>query len=230
MEQCHSPQSKYEKAACGISSIKTDQFSILTKNSSHEIRESVNSFHVIYFYMILTEIDGWGAVVNTLNFLVPSGIVFGTAYYLHNKLVSEQHKICLLELKKEHIHALTPLKLLADECLTLFLDRISPNNIVIRLSKSGKSATQLRHELVQTILSEYNHNFSQEIYIYNNTWQMIRAIKDQIIGTEEDCYTPCGTSDSGPDLGKKILRTMAIYAPVKQTAIELLKKEIEIVL
>ena len=181
--------------------------------------------------MILAEIDGWGVMVNALDFLIPAGIVFGTTYYLINKLVSEQHKIRLLELKKEHLHELTPVKLQAYERLTLFLDRISPDNLVVRLSKSGQSASQLRHELVQTILSEYNHNISQQIYVGNDTWQMIRAVKDQIIDTIEDCYTTCGTSDSGPDLGKKILtRTIAHNPQGTQQAIELLKKEIEIAL
>lgn len=181
--------------------------------------------------MILAEIDGWGVIVNALNFLIPAGIVFGTTYYLINKLVSEQHKIRLLELKKEHVRELTPIKLQAYERLTLFLDRISPDNLVVRLSKSGQSASQLRQELVQTILSEYHHNISQQIYISNDTWQMIRAVKDQIIDTVEDCYTTCSTSDSGPDLGKKILtRTMTINPQGTQTAIELLKKEIEIAL
>jgi len=181
--------------------------------------------------MILAEIDGWEVVINGLNFLIPAGIVFGTTYYLVNKLVSEQRNIRLLELKKEQMHELTPTKLQAYERLTLFLDRISPDNLVVRLSKSGQSATQLRYELIQTILGEYNHNISQQIYVSNSTWRIIQAVKDQVIDTIENCYTTCKTSDSGPELGKKILTHTITHNPQSiQTAIELLKKEIDIAL
>lgn len=181
--------------------------------------------------MILAEIDGWAILVNALNFLIPAGIVFGITYYLIDKLLAEQRKVRLLELKKEQLRELTPIKLQAYERLTLFLDRISPDNLVIRLSKSGQSANQLRQELVQTIQSEFNHNISQQIYVSSDAWYMIKAVKEQIITIVEDCYKTCDDTHSGPDLGKKILtRLMTENHQGTQPAIELLKKEIEIAL
>lgn len=181
--------------------------------------------------MILGETTGWTILVNALNFIIPAGIVFGVTYYLIDKLLGEQRKVRLLELKKEQLRELTPLKLQAYERLTLFLDRISPENLVVRLSRAGQSANQLRHELVQTIQSEYNHNISQQIYISNDAWQMIKAVKEQTIAVIDDCYRSCDDTHSGPDLGKKVLqRLMANNNISTQIAIELLKKEIEIVL
>lgn len=180
--------------------------------------------------MIVAEIDGWSIVANALNFLIPAGIVFGITYYLIDKLLSEQRKVRLLELKKEQMKELTPIKLQAYERLTLFLDRISPDTLVVRLSRSGQSANQLRHELVQTINSEYNHNISQQIYVSNDAWNMITAVKEQIISIVDDCYRSCDDTHSGPDLGKKVLsKLMVENYNGTQRAIELLKKEIEIV-
>ena len=179
--------------------------------------------------MILYEISGLQVVVNLLYFVVPSLIVFGVTYIIINKFFEEQRKLRLLELKKEQMRELTPIKLQAYERLTLFLDRISPENLVIRLSKSGQSANQLRHELIQSITREFNHNISQQVYVSNDCWNMIKAVKEQIIRVVEACYQESGDTESGPGLGKKILtRLMQEKTTPTQRAIELMKKEIEI--
>lgn len=169
--------------------------------------------------------------VNILSFTIPALIVFAVVYYLAKKFLDEQRKIRLLEVKKEQMSALTPLKLQAYERLTLFLDRISPDNLVLRLSKSGQSAAELRAQLVQTIQAEFSHNISQQIYVTDDAWKMIKAVKEQIIGIVENCYRDCDEDETGPGLGKKILTSLMNEKQIPtQRAIELLKKEIEIVL
>jgi hypothetical protein len=145
------------------------------------------------------------------------------------KMTSEQQKLRILELKKQQNSQITPIKLQAYERLTLYLDRISPENLVLRLSKRGQSANQLRQELTQTVQSEYNHNISQQIYVSDESWKMITAVKEQILNTVENCYAECDETESGPELGKKILSTlMTENTTLTQRAIQLLKKEIEI--
>lgn len=178
--------------------------------------------------MVLFQFNGWPIAANILNFLVPAGIIFGVTYYLIDKLLGEQRKMRLLELKKEQLRELTPLKLQAYERLTLFLDRISPENLVVRLSTSGQSALHLRHALVQTINNEYNHNISQQIYISNEAWKMIQAVREKLLRTIDDCYRDCADTSTGPDLGKLILAQMMTenYTGTQRT-IEILKAEIE---
>ena len=176
-------------------------------------------------------VDVLQVFINILSYTIPALVVFGVVYFILTRFMDEQRKIRLLEVKKEQMSALTPLKLQAYERLTLFLDRISPDNLVLRLSKSGQSASQLRSELIQTIQSEFGHNISQQIYVTNDAWNMIRAVKEQIIGIVETCYQECNENETGPGLGKKILtRLMNEKQIPTQKAIELLKKEIEIAL
>jgi hypothetical protein len=59
---------------------------------------------------------------------------------------------------------------------------------------------------------------------------MIRNVKESVIAIVEVCYQECNEGDSGPALGKRILtRLMNEKEIPTQRAIELLKKEIEIV-
>jgi hypothetical protein len=181
--------------------------------------------------MILTEINLDDVLIHLLYFTIPALVVFGITYFLMNKMMTGQQKLRILDLKKQQTEQITPIKLQAYERLTLYLDRISPDNLVIRLSKSGQSANQLRHELIQTIQSEYNHNISQQIYVTDESWEMITAIKEQIINIIENCYATCDESETGPGLGKKILnKLMTEKIILTQRAIQLLKKEIEIAL
>jgi DNA anti-recombination protein RmuC len=181
--------------------------------------------------MILVELQLIDVLVHLLYFTIPALIVFGITYFLMQKMTTEQQKLRILELKKQQNSQITPIKLQAYERLTLYLDRISPENLVLRLSKRGQSANQLRQELTQTVQSEYNHNISQQIYVSDESWKMITAVKEQILNTVENCYAECDETESGPELGKKILSTlMTEKTTLTQRAIQLLKKEIEIAL
>ena len=181
--------------------------------------------------MILVELHLIDVLVHLLYFTIPALVGFGITYFLMQKMMTEQQKLRILELKKQQNSQITPIKLQAYERLTLYLDRISPENLVLRLSKRGQSANQLRQELTQTVQSEYNHNISQQIYVSDESWKMITAVKEQILNTVENCYAECDETESGPELGKKILSTlMTEKTTLTQRAIQLLKKEIEIAL
>ena len=170
-------------------------------------------------------------VVNTLSMLLAASLVFGVTYYLVNRFLEEQRKSSLLELKKETAKIITPVKLQAYERLTLFLDRISPDNLVLRHSKSNQTAADLRSELIRSITSEYDHNISQQIYVSNSVWSVIKGVKEQIIGIVEVCFKNSKPGDTGPELGKQILTYLMEQKEIPtQRAIELLKNELEVIL
>lgn len=170
-------------------------------------------------------------VSDILMFIIPALIVFGVTYYVMTKFMDDQHKARILEIKKKQASEITPIKLQAYERLTIFLDRISPDNLVLRHSRSGQSASELRQRLVQSITEEFNHNISQQIFISDQSWELIKAVKEQIIGIIDYCYKQCDENSSGPDLGKIILTYLMDQKEVPtQKAIQYLKKEIEIVL
>lgn len=180
--------------------------------------------------MILIEIDVVEVIVDFFKFIIPAAIVFAVAYYFITKFLNEQRALRILELKKEQTKLITPIKLQAYERLALFLDRIGPDNLVVRLSKSGQSALELRSLLIHTITDEFNHNISQQIYVSDQSWKLIKAVKEQVIAIVETCYKECKETDSGPTLGKLILTKLMKEKEIPtQRAIELLKKEIEIV-
>src|SRR5690606_41960435 len=54
------------------------------------------------------------------------------------------------------------LELQAAERFALYLERISPDRLVMRLHQTGMSAKMLQSELLRSIREEFDHNLSQQ--------------------------------------------------------------------
>lgn len=74
-----------------------------------------------------------------------------------------------------------PLRLQAYERMALFLERIEPNQLVMRIHSQGLSVAQEQNLLLTAIRSEFEHNLSQQIYISTPVWNQVSGAKDDII-------------------------------------------------
>ena len=76
-----------------------------------------------------------------------------------------------------------PIRLQAYERLTLFLERISPQNLLKRVSPISQEVEDYKSLLTQTVEQEYEHNLSQQIYVSDPCWRTISAAKNSTIQT-----------------------------------------------
>jgi hypothetical protein len=119
-----------------------------------------------------------------------------------------------------------PLRMQAFERVVLFLERISPNNLLMRVYKPGMKVSDLHHELLQTIRAEYEHNLTQQVYMSNSSWNAVKKGRDELIRIINTSAEKCDPSGPGAELNKMIFQTMMDNEefPV-QTAIEQVKAE-----
>jgi len=73
-------------------------------------------------------------------------------------------------------------KLQAYERMALFLERISPPNLITRSIIPGQKAKDLQKQLLRIIREEYEHNLSQQIYISSSSWELIKTAKEEVSG------------------------------------------------
>ena len=73
-------------------------------------------------------------------------------------------------------------KLQAYERMALFLERISPPNLITRSIIPGQKAKDLQKQLLRIIREEYEHNMSQQIYLSSSSWELIKAAKEEVSG------------------------------------------------
>ncbi|MEO6882911.1 MAG: hypothetical protein ABI199_02675 [Bacteroidia bacterium] len=166
-------------------------------------------------------------ILEMLKYILPSVVVFATAYYLVKKFLESENKKRLLELRMANQSNVTPIRLQAYERIALFLERISPTNLIMRINKSGMNSSQLQLELIKNIRSEFEHNLSQQIYMSNAAWEMVKTAKEEVIKLVNIAGTKVSNGASGNDLAQAIIEiSLQVEKLPTQMAIEYMKREI----
>lgn len=122
---------------------------------------------------------------------------------------------------------LLPLRLQAHERLIVFIERINPSNLFLRLHHQGISVKDLQSLVLNEIRAEYQHNVAQQLYVSGETWNVIRKLKDDTLGMVSNAAKDLPEHSTGIDLSRKILQHMAGIAdnPYELT-LDLIKKDI----
>ena len=101
--------------------------------------------------------------------------------------VENEQKKTILEIQKiqesEVRKVVTPIQLQAYERLVLFLERMTPNNLVLRCFQAGMTTQLLKDVMIQNIRDEFEHNLSQQLYISEQAWVYIKNAKEDMINT-----------------------------------------------
>ncbi|MCU0422387.1 MAG: hypothetical protein MUC81_06200 [Bacteroidia bacterium] len=148
------------------------------------------------------------SLLEVLKYLIPALVVFLVVQYMLKNFFDNESRKRNIELKLETNKLITPLKLQSYERMVILMERMSPNNLIFRVSQPGISATQLKIALIQDINNEFNHNVSQQIYISPQAWQMIRIAKEEMINIINTAYSSLGPNSVGIDLSKAIFEHM----------------------
>jgi short-subunit dehydrogenase len=145
------------------------------------------------------------AVIEFGKILIPASVVLYAAYLLVRTQVQKEIELRKLEVRGRSIETILPNRLQAYERMTLFLERISPQNLLVRLNSAGMGAREFHQLLLQEIRSEYNHNVSQQVYMSNDVWEMIKNAKEDLIVVINEAAGEVSPEASSIDLSKKIL-------------------------
>ncbi len=162
-----------------------------------------------------------------LKYILPSFVMFGALYFVMNRFLDSEHRKQLMVLRKENNTVTTPLRLQAYERLVLFLERISMDKLVLRVSRPGMSANMLKAELLRTIQQEFEHNLTQQLYISNSSWESLVQAKDESLKIVKIAASKTAPNGTAIELGQKIFEIMVkLDKSPAQIAILILKKEI----
>ena len=93
----------------------------------------------------------------------------------------------------------------AYERMMLFLERINPANLIPRVMTTGLTTTSLQAILLQNIREEYEHNMSQQLFIYSQSWELIKSAKEEVVSLVNTAASRVKPEDDGSFLAKEIL-------------------------
>ena len=120
-------------------------------------------------------------ILELLFYTLPALITGGVAYYLFNAYFIDQQNTRRWLVQKENQKLGLPLRLQAFERLALFLERINPNKLLIRIAPLSDDKYAYESLLIHHIDQEFEHNLAQQIYISDECWTIILTAKNTII-------------------------------------------------
>ncbi len=165
--------------------------------------------------------------------IVPSLIILMVTYLMNKNYTDSLKEYFREEIKrrkeetKAYNHSVTaPLRVQAYERLILFLERISPSNLVMRLHQSGMTSHMLHAEILKTMRAEFEHNMSQQVYLSIGAWEIIKTAKEETAKLVNLTANKMGETATGLDFGEALIQISSqIKKLPTEVAIEYLKKE-----
>jgi len=131
------------------------------------------------------------------------------AFYLVKPYLDKAEKIHLVELKKTIANQTLPLRFQAYERLVLFIERVNPANMLLRLHGTSYSARELHSLIMTEIREEFQHNVTQQIYVSDRTWEVVKRVKDDTISVVTNAVKALPETATGLELSKTVLAHMA---------------------
>jgi hypothetical protein len=166
------------------------------------------------------------AIINQLDFILPAVLVMMLAVYMLNRVLNHDHTRRVFEYKKSAAKQMVPLRAQAYERLTLFLERMQPSNLLIRVQTPSMKAMGLHRVLIQTIRSEYDHNMSQQVYVSDEAWELINQAKDQLLTVINEEVRSADPNADATEFGKLIIEaSIEEHKWLIDDALSFLKKE-----
>ena len=132
------------------------------------------------------------------------GVIY-VAFYLIKPYLDKAEKVQMMELKKTINSTTLPLRLQAYERIVLFIERVNPANMLIRLHGAASSAAELHALVVSELREEYQHNISQQIYVSARTWTLVKRVKDDTLSVINNAVKALPETATALDLSKTVL-------------------------
>jgi hypothetical protein len=168
------------------------------------------------------------ALIEFGKILIPAALVLYAVYLTVRSFIIKEIELKKLEIRTRSIETILPARLQAYERMTLFLERIAPQNLLIRLNNPGFTARDFQRVLLDEIRSEYNHNVSQQVYMSEEVWNQVRNAKEDLVMVINDAASTLSAEATSIELSKKIFELiMAKQVDLIGLALSELRKEIQ---
>ena len=117
-------------------------------------------------------------LLELLFYTLPALITGAVAFNFFRMFVNNEEKRRHYLLRKESQKDALPLRLQAYERMTLYMERINPTNLLIRITPISEDKNDYANFVIAQIEQEFEHNLSQQIYMSDECWTIITTAKN----------------------------------------------------
>ena len=164
-----------------------------------------------------------------LKLVLPAALVLYGMYLAIKVMVSKSLLAKELDLKQKSLEITLPVRMQAFERITLFLERISTDNLLLRLNKPGMTAAILHHDILEEVRNEFNHNVAQQVYLSVDLWSTVITAKEDLVTKVNATFEEIEPEASSLEYAKKLLEvTLASDIDSIGLALSSIKEELSI--
>lgn len=164
-------------------------------------------------------------IFEIIAYTLPSVITGAVAYYFFSAHTKNEEGRRRYLIHKEGQKNALPLRLQAYERLTLFLERISPAKLLIRIAPHSSDKKDYEDYLVSQIEAEFEHNLAQQIYISGESWDIVTTAKNATIQMIRKIAADPSVTNA-QELREKLLNDLFDKQSPSSVGIEQLKNEV----
>ncbi len=165
-------------------------------------------------------------ILELLSYTLPAVITGLVALYFFKQHTKNEEQRRNFLLRKEKQNIALPLRLQAYERMALFLERISPTKLLVRVKPSGDKISNYQNKLIQNIEQEFEHNLAQQIYVTDACWNTIVTSKNALIQIIRKS-TAASDVENAEQLREKIIQNTMNEESPTTTALVFLKNEVK---
>ena len=137
--------------------------------------------------------------------LIPSVAVVVVVQVMLKNHFDDQKRRDELAVSKANRQDLKPLQMQAYERLILFLERLQPDNLMMRIQKPGMTSRMLHTAMLKAVRQEYEHNMTQQLYVSISAWKLVLMAKDEVTKLINLSASNLPESASAVDLGTEMI-------------------------
>ncbi len=164
--------------------------------------------------------------IEVLKIFLPSLVTGIIAFIIIRSFLKYEQSKSSVEIEKGKQRILIPARMQAYERIIMFLERITPENLIRRVLKTSMSSRLFQSDLISAIRSEYEHNISQQVYMSPAAWSMVKTATEETLRLINVTGSKLPATAMSTDLAQRMLEiTSQINKFPTQVAIENIKKE-----
>ena len=164
-------------------------------------------------------------IIELISYTLPTLIMAFVAYRFFDLYTKNENAKRNYLLQKESKPDTLYLHLQAYERMTLFLERINPSQLLVRITPISADKNDYQNYVIAQIEQEYEHNLAQQIYVSEECWSTITTAKNAtiqmiLLATNNEAIT------NADQLRELILRDLLEKPSPTNAALAYLKTEV----
>ena len=164
-------------------------------------------------------------ILGLLLYCIPALVTGGIAFLFFKEHIENENNRREFMIQKDLQKDALPLRLQAYERLSLYLERIKPSKLLVRITPNSLNKEDYESLLIANIEQEFDHNLAQQIYVTDQCWSIASTAKNATIQIIRKANLS-DKVDSSDKLREVILTDMIDKISPSDAALSFIKEEV----